>query len=131
MLSSLTFDSAGQACLLTMPSEQVYALVDLEGSGTKVQLHTLLTGQVQPNGVAWHNGSLYVAEVGQITRYDRADAYALAGLVRIQLLACCSRQTPCSIDLCAGVRQTLQSAEDALVGHCKTLTFCRLYPRGR
>ena len=61
---------------------QVYALVDHEGSGVNVQVHKVLTGQDQPNGVAWHKNSLYVAEVGQITRYDNPDASALVGKVR-------------------------------------------------
>ena len=61
---------------------QVYALVDHEGGGVNVQVHKVLTGQNQPNGVAWHKNSLYVAEVGQITRYDNPDAFALSGQVR-------------------------------------------------
>ena len=71
---------------------QVYALVDREGTGAHVQLHELLTGQNQPNGVAWHNNSLYVAEVGQITRYDNPDAFALAGKVRQDICALCMKQ---------------------------------------
>lgn len=41
----------------------------------------LLSGLNQPNGVAWHNGSLYVAEVSRITRYDDVDASVMANKV--------------------------------------------------
>ena len=67
----------------------VYALVDLDGTGSQgrlatafvavkhhpclvkqnvsaVTVHTVLSGRDQPNGVAWHNGSLYVAEDGKV-----------------------------------------------------------------
>jgi len=33
----------------------------------------IATGLRMPNGVAWHNGSLYVAEVTRILRYDNID----------------------------------------------------------
>lgn len=43
---------------------------------------TVLTGLDAPNGVAWRNGSLYVAEVTRITRYDNADSHVLNSTVR-------------------------------------------------
>ena len=42
----------------------------------------LLSGLNDPNGIAWHNGSLYVAEISKITRYDDADAFVIANKVR-------------------------------------------------
>ena len=42
----------------------------------------LLSGLNDPNGIAWHNGSLYVAEINRITRYDDADAFVIANKVR-------------------------------------------------
>ena len=54
--------------------------MDREGSGSVV-LHTLLTGFNRPSGVAWHNGTLYIAEPGQITRFEDVDRYALDGAV--------------------------------------------------
>ena len=59
----------------------MYALVDRDGKGTDVTVVTILTGLERPNGVAWHKGSLFVAETTQITRYDRIDSYAFAGQV--------------------------------------------------
>jgi glucose/arabinose dehydrogenase len=52
----------------------VYALVpNKEGTGIARKI-TLLKGLDEPNGVAFHKGSLYVAEVGRITRYDNIEA---------------------------------------------------------
>jgi hypothetical protein len=61
---------------------QVYALVDFESDGVADKLVTVLSGLDQPNGVAWRNGALYVAEVGRVTRYDNADWYVLNNKVR-------------------------------------------------
>lgn len=63
------------------PHMQVSALVDATGTGQNVTVVPLLTQQDAPNGVAWHNNSLYVAERRRITRYDNADAFALEGQV--------------------------------------------------
>ena len=41
----------------------------------------MLSGQNDPNGIAWHNGSLYVAQLNRITRYDDADSYVVANKV--------------------------------------------------
>ena len=45
----------------------VYAIVD---HGDRREVKTLLKGLHRPNGVAFKNGSLYVAEVSRILRYD-------------------------------------------------------------
>ena len=60
---------------------QVSALVDLTGTGTNVSVVTVLTNLNAPSGVAWHDGSLYVAQKRQLTRYDAVDSCALAGQV--------------------------------------------------
>lgn len=39
----------------------------------------ILANQDTPNGVAWHNGSLYVMETTRLTRYDGIDAAVLNG----------------------------------------------------
>ncbi|KAK9803128.1 hypothetical protein WJX73_008615 [Symbiochloris irregularis] len=58
---------------------EVVALVDAEGIGSNITAVTVLTNQTQPNGVVWHEGSLYVAETRRITRYDNPDVYAISG----------------------------------------------------
>lgn len=60
---------------------QVTALVDVDGTGANITAVTVLTNQTQPNGVVWHQGSLYVAETRRITRYDNADGFAINGQV--------------------------------------------------
>lgn len=67
----------------------IYGALDSNGDGVAEQTVTLLSGLNQPNGIAWHNGSLYVAEVSQITRYDNADASVLAN----QVCSLCVPQT--------------------------------------
>ena len=57
---------------------RVYGLLDSRNTGTSERTVILLSGQNDPNGIAWHNGSLYVAELNKITRYDHADSYVLA-----------------------------------------------------
>ena len=60
---------------------QVYAVVDRDGTRTNITTVTLLSGLNTPNGVAYQDGSLWVAQVLNVTRYDNVDAIALAGQV--------------------------------------------------
>lgn len=52
----------------------VYAVVDENRDGTADRVHTIATGLAQPSGVAFHDGSLYVAAVSRILRYDGIEA---------------------------------------------------------
>ena len=58
---------------------QVYAVVDRDGTQSNITTVTLLSGLNTPNGVAYQDGSLWVAQVLNVTRYDNVDALALAG----------------------------------------------------
>ena len=49
---------------------QVYALLDRDNDNTADQVITIDTGLNIPNGVAFRDGSLYVAEINRILRYD-------------------------------------------------------------
>jgi glucose/arabinose dehydrogenase len=53
-------------------SDKVYAIRTVNG---KPVVSTLFSGLNNPNGVAVRNGSLYVAEVNRITRYDDIEAH--------------------------------------------------------
>ncbi len=53
--------------------DNFYAIRDRDGNGTGERVDIVAEGLTQPNGVAWHNGSLYVAEISRITRYDDID----------------------------------------------------------
>jgi glucose/arabinose dehydrogenase len=48
----------------------VYALVDLDGDGKSDRTITIASGLDTPNGVAFKNGSLFVAEIDRVIRYD-------------------------------------------------------------
>lgn len=59
----------------------MYGVLDSKSTGTAEATVLLLSGLNDPNGIAWHNGSLYVAEINKITRYDNADACVRANKV--------------------------------------------------
>jgi glucose/arabinose dehydrogenase len=48
----------------------VYAVVDRDRDGTADQVFTIARGLQRPNGVAFRQGALYVAETSRVTRYD-------------------------------------------------------------
>jgi glucose/arabinose dehydrogenase len=52
---------------------KVYALVDRNGDGRADEVHTVASGLNSPNGVAWKDGALYVAEISRILRFDGID----------------------------------------------------------
>jgi len=51
----------------------VYALVDRNGDGYADRVRRIATGLDTPNGVAWKDGALYVAEISRILRFDGID----------------------------------------------------------
>jgi glucose/arabinose dehydrogenase len=48
----------------------VYGLIDADGDGKTEAVRRIAGGLDTPNGVAFRDGALYVAEVGRILRYD-------------------------------------------------------------
>jgi glucose/arabinose dehydrogenase len=52
---------------------KVYAVVDRDKDGRADEVHTIASGLNSPNGVAWKDGSLYVAEISRILRFDGID----------------------------------------------------------
>jgi glucose/arabinose dehydrogenase len=67
---SLTLGPDGMVFVGTREAGKVYALVDSNGDQKVDRVVTLAEGLFLPNGVAYRNGSLYVAEVDRILRYD-------------------------------------------------------------
>ena len=55
-------------------SDSVYALIDSNRNG-KAEIVTIATGLNAPNGVAFRNGALYVAEISRILRFDDIEAH--------------------------------------------------------
>ncbi len=54
----------------TIGEGNVYAVLDNNKDGKADQVITIAKGLHMPNGVAFRDGSLYVAEVSRILRYD-------------------------------------------------------------
>ena len=52
------------------PVGKVYAIRDTNGDHKADEILTIASGLNYPNGVALHDGNLYVAEIGRILRYD-------------------------------------------------------------
>ncbi len=52
----------------------VYALQDLDGDGRAEKKHIIASGLNMPNGVAFRDGALYVAEVNRILRFDEIES---------------------------------------------------------
>lgn len=64
---SLTQGTKGTVFVGTRLLDTVYAVVERDG---KREVRALLKGLNKPNGVVFHNGALYVAEVSRILRFD-------------------------------------------------------------
>lgn len=54
----------------TRAEGKVYAVVDRNGDGKADEVIVIASGLDSPNGVAYRNGSLYVAEIGRVIRFD-------------------------------------------------------------
>lgn len=54
--------------------DKVYALVDENNDGRADKKYIIASDLHMPNGVAFHNGALYVAEVSKIWRFDNIEA---------------------------------------------------------
>ena len=51
----------------------VYAVADRNRDGVAEEVHTIASDLQTPNGVAWKDGALYVAEVSRVLRFDGID----------------------------------------------------------
>ncbi len=71
---SMSLGSDGTLFVGTRPSGRVYALRDEDGDHKAERVITLASGLNNPNGVAFKNGDLYVAEISRILRYRNIEA---------------------------------------------------------
>lgn len=67
---SLALGDNGVVFVGSRNAGRVYALVDEQGDGSDVAVLTVAENLDTPNGVAYGGGSLYVAEISRILRYD-------------------------------------------------------------
>ncbi|GAB4498161.1 MAG: sorbosone dehydrogenase family protein [Saprospiraceae bacterium] len=70
---SLCLSPNGTLFVGTRDKGNVYALRDTNNDRVADLYYTLATGLRMPNGVAFKNGSLYVAEVNRILRFDNIE----------------------------------------------------------
>ncbi len=54
--------------------KSVYALVDQNYDGVADKMYTITDNMHSPNGVAFRNGSLYVAEISKVSRFDNIES---------------------------------------------------------
>jgi glucose/arabinose dehydrogenase/protein-S-isoprenylcysteine O-methyltransferase Ste14 len=67
---SLALGPAGVLFVGTRDEGKVYAIVDKNGDQKADEIITIAMGLNMPNGVAYRDGALYVAEVSRILRFD-------------------------------------------------------------
>lgn len=72
---SMALGPNGTLFVGTLTAGNVYAIVDRNQDGKADEVITIARGLNMPNGVAFHNGALYVAEVDRILRYDNIEAH--------------------------------------------------------
>lgn len=71
---SMTLSPNGTLFVGTRDQGNVYAILDTNHDGKAEEVITIAKGLHLPNGVAFRNGSLYVAEVSRILRYDNIES---------------------------------------------------------
>jgi glucose/arabinose dehydrogenase len=67
---SLALSPSGVLYVGTRKEGKVYAVLDRDRDGRAERVLTIARGLEQPNGVAFRDGALYVAEVSRILRFD-------------------------------------------------------------
>jgi glucose/arabinose dehydrogenase len=71
---SLTMGAGGTVFVGSKRAGKVYALVGNGQHDKAREVITIARGLQEPNGVAFRDGSLYVAEIGRVLRYDAIEA---------------------------------------------------------
>jgi len=67
---SLTLGGDGVVFVATRSAGKVYAVLE---RGGRREVRTIASGLHRPNGVAYREGTLYVAEVSRVLRFDKID----------------------------------------------------------
>lgn len=70
---SMCWGTKGTLFVGNRDGENVYAAVDNDKDGKADKVYNIGSGLHSPNGVAFRNGSLYVAEINRIIRYDNIE----------------------------------------------------------
>jgi len=72
---SLVLSESGVLFVSTRSNGSVYAVVDEDRDFKSDHTYTLVSGLNMPNGIALRNGSLYVAEISRILRFDDIESH--------------------------------------------------------
>ena len=67
---SLCLGEKGTLFVSTRDAGKVFALLDRNGDHRVDEVITIATGLNMPNGIAFRDGALYVAEVNRVIRFD-------------------------------------------------------------
>jgi glucose/arabinose dehydrogenase len=67
---SMALSEKGTIYVGSRLQDKVYAVTNKDG---KRQVHVLVSGLYRPNGVAYKNGTLYIAELSQISKIDNVE----------------------------------------------------------
>jgi glucose/arabinose dehydrogenase len=67
---SMTLGDKGTVFVGTRNVDKVYAIVNKDGKQT---VKTLASGLYRPNGVAFHKGTLYIAELSKVSKIDNVE----------------------------------------------------------
>lgn len=71
---SLALGDNGTVFVGNRKGKNVYALTDADHDGVAEKKDTIASGMNAPNGVAFHNGSLYIAELNKVWRIDNIES---------------------------------------------------------
>src|SRR6266545_1560839 len=71
---SLALGAKGTVFVSTRRDNRVYAVVDKNGDHKADRVYTVASGLHVPNGVAYRDGSLYIAEIARLLRIDGIDS---------------------------------------------------------
>ena len=71
---SMALSPDGTLFVANRGSDKVYAVRDTNGDWLADERYVIATGLRMPNGIAFRDGSLYVAEVGKLWRFDNIES---------------------------------------------------------
>jgi glucose/arabinose dehydrogenase len=71
---SMALGDNGTVFVGNRQGKNVYALVDADNDGVAEKKYTVAQGLNMPNGVAFRNGSLYIAELNKVSRIDNIES---------------------------------------------------------
>ena len=76
----------GNTVYIGSMSGKVYAVTDTNGDGTADHVYTIASGLDTPNGIAYKDGTLFIAEVGRLLRIDGGRQHLVGSGLHGQLI---------------------------------------------